>query len=139
MKTAARAIVAAVALLAAALVATPGHAQVGATLRVSMWTYANTTKLCPVTVADGADGVAVLDAAVGTNCIQSYRLKTYTFGRYLECIDGTCGQPEQFNILYWAMRENGVCTDYGVDGFVANPGDTLSFTYSAFAVVDCSP
>lgn len=85
---------------------------------------------CPLTVAENADGVAVLDAAVAAGCIGSYSTVTFgEFGRFLDCIDGVCagGDPAGAGCWFWAMHENGLPTAYGVDGFRAADGDVLSF------------
>jgi hypothetical protein len=90
---------------------------------------------CPLTMAEGADGLAVLDAAKSSGCIGSYTTVTFAgFGTFLQCIDGVCGgrDPRGAACWYWAMTENGVMTDYGVDGFRAGNGDVLSFTLAPY-------
>lgn len=86
---------------------------------------------CEVTVADGADGGAVLDAAVASGCISSYAVKSFDFGSLLHCIDRVCGDADPLRAAcwYWSMHLNGVPTDYGIDGYRAANGDVLSFVF----------
>lgn len=101
---------------------------VSVTLKVSKAHY-SIGETCQVSVTEGSNGVAVLAAAVSTGCIDSYKAVSHpTFGTYISCIDGLCDVPG----TYWAMRENCTYTDYGVDGFYANAGDELSFTYESW-------
>lgn len=88
---------------------------------------------CTVNVETGADGIAVLEAAVAKRCILSYQLQTFGNGHFVSCIDQVCGVVA----TYWAMRENSSYTDYGVDGFAAASGDVLWFAYEEF--VTCYP
>lgn len=127
-------------LVVALAAAAPGHAgNVSIKLRIANPTYFTPTAVCPVTVAENSDGATVLGAAKTSGCIQSYVLTTYSFGRFLSCINNICGDAVNF----WAMRENynvanartPVCpsTDYGIDDFRAAGGDELSFTYETAA------
>ncbi len=90
---------------------------------------------CPVTVDEGSNGLAVLDAAAAAGCIRSYKVVVYPgLGDFVDCIDRVCTGPGATGPLcsFWAMTENGVLTDYGVDGFHADQGDVLSFTYAPY-------
>lgn len=88
---------------------------------------------CAVKVAPGANGIAVLDAAVTKGCIDSYKVERYSFGAFISCIDDVCGAPaEALGLTYWAMSENGKTTDYGVEDFRAAAGDTLDFAYTTW-------
>lgn len=82
-------------------------------------------KSCTVSVAAGADGVAVLSAAT-PSCISGYTAPSTPYGRYVSCIDGIC----EAAVTYWRMTENGSLTGYGVDDFSANAGDVLGFSYT---------
>lgn len=88
---------------------------------------------CAVTVPAGSNGITVLQEAVAKGCISSYQTTTYGNGNFVSCIDYVCGAVA----TYWAMRENGTYTSYGVDGFTAEPGDVLWFAYEEF--VTCYP
>lgn len=131
---------AAPALLALGLSwAPPAHAA-GVTLEVSAANHAAVVKSCPVTVSDGANGIAVLNAAKASGCISGYTTRTFPgIGRYVACIDGICQAtdgvaPETDGFAtYWEMRENGSFTSYGIDGFTADAGDRLTLTYTNFA------
>jgi hypothetical protein len=130
-------------LLTAALVAAtaataaPAHAEgVNVKLGLSAGTWAPTGAACNVFVEAGADGSAVLDAAVAAHCIVSYRATGTSFGTYVECIDEVCAEPVTAGTgTYWAMYENGGQTGYGVDGFSADEGDDLTFAYTGYAFV----
>jgi hypothetical protein len=82
-------------------------------------------KSCTVSVAAGADGIAVLEAAK-PNCISGYTAPSTTQGHYVSCIDGIC----EAVATYWRMTENGSLTSYGVDDFSANANDVLGFSYT---------
>ncbi len=86
---------------------------------------------CEVTVAGGADGAAVLDAAMASGCIDSYTVNSFDFGTFLHCIDGVCGDADPLGAgcWYWAMHLNGMPTEYGLDGYRAADGDVLSFVF----------
>lgn len=133
-------------LLTAALVAAtattvgtamPAHAAgVNVTFGLSAGTWAPTGAACSLFVEAGADGTAVLDAAVAAHCIVSYRATATSFGTYIECIDEVCAEPAAPNAgSYWSMFENGAETGYGVDGFSAGEGDDLTFAYTGYAFV----
>jgi hypothetical protein len=126
----------AVALTAALATAAPAHAAptVTVSLAVSAGTYAPTGAACGLVVDAGADGVAVLDAAVAARCIVSYRTQTFPgFGTFVSCIDEVCGTAlTGATGTYWNMSENGASTAYGVDGFSADAGDELGFAYRAY-------
>lgn len=94
---------------------------------------------CDVLVPAGANGRVVLAEAVAIGCIDSYEIREYSFGGFVTCINGLCGIDAptsvalgfDWPISYWAMSENGQPTTYGVDGFEANAGDVLQFSYTA--------
>lgn len=122
---------AAAAAIVVALVASPASAaQVTVRFGLSVGAYAPTGAACPVKVPAGANGVTVLKAAKAKHCILSYQLQSYPgLGRFVRCINGLCGIDRPIFLTYWAMYENGGYTPYGVDGFRANAGDELVFTY----------
>jgi hypothetical protein len=124
-------------LLAAALFASVGvsipasASTVTVKLSLSVGVKAPTGRLCPVQVPAGSNGIAVLDAAKAKHCIVSYKTSYFSgFGHFVRCIDGICEIDKPVFLAYWAMYENGQFTSYGVDGFVADPGDVLSFVYT---------
>lgn len=130
------------AALALAAVATPAHAaDVTVSLALSAGRHAPTGSACTLTVPAGADGIAVLDAAVARACITSYQTVTYPgFGTFVTCVDSVCGQSGTGTVgTYWNMYENGVSTGYGVDGFTADAGDELGFAYQVFCFAAVCP
>lgn len=115
---------------------------VSVTLHVDLAQYGTGATLaeCDVSVPEEADGIAVLNAAEAQGCIDSWTPKEFPFGTYVECINDICAH-EIFIVdrsagagTYWAMRENGDYTLYGVDGFEAQAGDELSFTYETWGL-----
>ena len=132
----------AVAATALAALATPAHAaDVTVQFSVTVGAYAPTGAACTLTVPAGADGLAVLNAAVARACITSYDTQTFPgFGTFVTCINNVCGQPGNGTIgTYWNMYENGVSTSYGVDGFTSNAGDELAFAYRVFCFAAVCP
>lgn len=133
----------ALAAAVAAAVATPAHAaNVTVSLALSAGRHAPTGAACTLSVPAGADGVAVLDAAVAQGCLLSYDTVTYPgFGTFVTCLNEVCGHAGTGTVgTYWNMYENGASTWYGVDGFVADAGDELGFAYQAFCFeVVCPP
>jgi hypothetical protein len=132
-----------VSLIATLAVAGPPARAAGSapvTLRIASYTYALADEECSVTVAQGANGAAVLSAAVSKGCIRGFTAHQTSLGNYLDCIDdgrngNRCGDPYPTFLRFWAMRENCTVTDYGIDGFSAAPGDELSFTYETVATL----
>ena len=120
----------------AAVAAVPAQATHTATvsLALSAGRHAPTGAACTVTVPTGANGIAVLDAAVAKACIVSYDTVTYPgFGTFLTCLNEVCGTAATGTTgTYWNMYENGASTAYGVDGFTAATGDELGFAYQAY-------
>jgi hypothetical protein len=98
------------------------------TFRTSLANRIATKDLCNVNVPEGADGVAVFDAAIKGGCLQSYQLSHFGSDDFVDCLDSICGEPG----TYWAMYENGSYTSYGVRGFSANQGDELWFNYEQY-------
>ena len=86
-------------------------------------------KTCAVSVASGADGLDVLQAATTSGCISGYETQNFGFGEFVTCIDGICGT----DATYWRMTENGTYTTYGVSDFSADSGDELGFSYTQWA------
>jgi len=87
---------------------------------------------CTVSVPVGSNGTTVLDAAVAAQCISSYHVQHYSFGDFVDCIDGVCGQDAVVEGTFWAMFLDGACTAYGVTDYSAADGDVLSFEYSDY-------
>lgn len=97
---------------------------------------------CPVTVAPGANGLAVLDAAVASGCptVLSYEASSSPYGAFINCIDGLCGQTVlsaptyPVNVgTYWGFYVNGSYSQVGVEGYSAHDLDVLLFDYEAYA------
>ena len=131
-----------VAAAAVVALATPAHAaDVSVQFGLSAGTYAPTGVACTLSVPAGADGIAVLDAAVANLCIVSYHTVTFPgFGTFVDCINEVCGNAGTGSVgTYWNMYENGGSTAYGVDGFVANSGDELVFAYQVFCFATVCP
>lgn len=127
----------AAALVVAAASAAPGtYAATGVpvTLRISTLTYANVDRTCTVNVPAGADGVAVLDAALAAKCVKGFMLASFSGGHFLDCVDdgvngNRCGDPAPTYLRYWAMRVQCTATSYGIDDFKSHAGDELTFSY----------
>ena len=93
--------------------------------------------ICPVQVAAGANGLAVLDAAKAAGCIVSYT--TAFGGAFVDCINEVCSQYLAASVAgartagtYWAMYLNGGYTTFGVADYTASNGDALLFDYEHF-------
>lgn len=89
---------------------------------------------CAVSVAENADGLAVLSAAKSAGCIRSYTTITFPgFGTFIDCISDVCGveDPDDF-YWYWGIHLNLVPTAFGVDGYRAHNADHLMFLYQVF-------
>src|SRR5688572_22547505 len=98
------------AFLTALAVASPARAaDVEVAFGLAAGAYAPTGALCSVGVPAGADGVAVLDAAVEAGCILSYQAETHPqFGAFVTCINEVCGAPaEALGITYWKFFVDG--------------------------------
>lgn len=136
-------VLAALALAAAAATATPAQAaNVTVTFGVSAGAYAPTGAACPLSVAPGSDGLAILAAAVASGCLLSYDTVTYPgFGTFVTCLDEVCGDSTAGSVgTYWNMYDNGASAPYGVDGFSAGDGDDLTFAYQPYCfVAGCPP
>lgn len=127
---------AASSLVASLLLAAPSDAATPVTVEfgLSAGTATPTGAACPVTVPEGANGLAVLDAAVAKRCIVSYKAETYSFGAFISCINEVCGAPpEALWLTYWEMAVDGVCSTYGVSDFRAAEGKQLTFSYTTWA------
>jgi hypothetical protein len=94
--------------------------------------------LCPVTVAQDADGVVVLNAAKAAGCISSFSTSTFPgIGVFLDCISDVCGIEDPDEVYwYWGIHLNIAPTTYGVDGYRAKDADHLLFLYELFP---CAP
>lgn len=100
-------------------------------LGITAGAYAPTGAACTLEVSPGANGMSVLGAAVAKGCIVSYQTTTYAgYGTFVRCVNEVCQVNEA--TTFWMMSENGVATSYGVDGFSAQDGDELTFTYTSW-------
>ena len=86
-------------------------------------------KSCDVTVADGANGGDVLDAAASSGCISSWQHDSFGNSRFVTCIDGVCQQTGTFWAFYVndALPCGGSC---GIDDVHLHGGETVSFAYA---------
>lgn len=135
-------------LLAAVIVASSAMlpaqaANVTVGLRVSLGGYAASIVDCDVSVAQGANGSAVLAAADRAGCIASYQTGTFTgFGTYVQCIDpnaiSICEQGGGL-VTFWAYYKNGANQVLGIDAFNAAAGDELALIYTNFATCPTYP
>ena len=134
--------------LAAVFASMPAHAAVPVHLKVSIGEPLISAAViadCSVSVALGADGIAILNAAKASGCISSYEVKSFSgLGHFVSCVDGVCqttnlGSPDSADGLaaYWRYTKNGAFADVGIDGFNAKSGDTLGLSYSNF-LADCN-
>ena len=91
---------------------------------------------CDVSVASGANGLDVLDAAVTSGCIDSYATEDFGFGLYVTCINDICETPaETFNAVNWTVVVDGRVSEFGVSdlAFPAD-GSTLQFSFGPWAI-----
>lgn len=122
------------ALAAAAALPAAASTTVSVDLVISSNHYNVKEKTCAVAVAAGSDGTVVLRAAQSAGCITSFKTSTHSFGTFVDCINGRCGDGAPTYLRYWAMRENCAYTSYGVDGFRADHGDELSLTFEPWPI-----
>lgn len=115
---------------------TPAHASnVNVKFGVSAGYWAPTGAACTVSVPAGANGLAVLDAAVADGCILSYDTQSFGGQPYVSCINEIC-QIADGLVSFWAMFENSpIPAEYGAGDFRADEGDELVFAYTNFAVL----
>lgn len=97
------------------------------------------TASCNLTVADDADGGDVLDEAVDTGCLSSWDYRLYDGSRFLTGINDTHGHcstdaspPGLWPVVcsYWEFQVNGNHAGYGIDGYLADDGDQITFRYN---------
>lgn len=95
---------------------------------------------CQLTLPAGADGVAVLDAAVAAGCIDGYTLTPFGNDVFLECVDGAGPKPEICTVCpppflacaYWALYYDGFYASEGLRGFHAGEERELGLSFEAF-------
>lgn len=85
---------------------------------------------CDVSVPNGANGAAVLDAAVAQGCILSWSGTSYDFGTFVDCINYVCSAVATF----WEMSDAQGPTAYGIDLYSAQDGGVLAFDYTQWVV-----
>lgn len=121
-------------MVAAIGVAVPAHAAtVSMTLRIAAGGNPGAVKTCPVSVPAGANGKAVLDAAVASRCITSYQ--TNSGGAYLTCIDPGAAPVCEVGdglVTFWAIYVDGRTAEQGILGFSAAQGRQLTFAYTSW-------
>lgn len=94
------------------------------------------TATCDVTVPAGADGSVVLDAAVAKGCLDSWTFDNHGYGRYVTSINEVRDLTPAFCLgpcFFWHIAVDGESAQVGIDGYVANQGSTLAFTYETRA------
>ena len=104
---------------------------------ISAWHYK--PGACLVSVAQGANGLDVLDAAIAKGCIQDYEMD----GEWLQCVTIAAGQPVCSDVdddplccgtLYWAIYEDlGAVSPHALSGFSAG---TITHDVRLMGVVD---
>jgi hypothetical protein len=128
-------------LLAAVLALTPAHADnVSVSLAVDLgYPPAVAAKAaCTVTVASGAKGRDVLDAAKAKGCITSYDTIVFNGKHFVSCIDEICQLADGL-ATYWRMTVDDAYVCYGVDDFAASAGKRLGFAYTPSATFVLDP
>lgn len=120
-----------VALLAIAALAPPALALADVHVTLDIDLSGLDYKSCDVTVPEGSDAAAVLDAAVASDCISEWSWSSFEgFGRYVTSIDHLPGLVA----TYWAFYVNGAYADVGIDAYSAREGDTVRFNYEQWVV-----
>jgi hypothetical protein len=85
---------------------------------------------CDVSVPEGSNGIAVLDAAVASQCISSYQKVDTQFGPKVTCINDVCEAPDAtLNVVYWAIYVDSGYAQVGA-GSLAFPADGSSLRFS---------
>lgn len=131
------------ALLALSLALVPAAQATGnvtVLVKISAGTYLAPGELCPVSVPAGANGAAVLDAAVAARCITSWHGIDYGFDTFVDCIDGVCGHDtgevdpslQYFEGTYWEFSVNEHSASTGIGGYHAADLDIFGFTYQDY-------
>src|SRR2546428_1357163 len=94
---------------------------------------------CPLSVPQGSDGIAVLNAAVANRCISSY--STTFGGGYITCVSGVCEGRLNAAVpvcAYWAIISTDVnAMNNGILAFSADNGDVLELSYGAPWLLPC--
>lgn len=121
--------------LAAPSVAADENGRAHVTLEVALGAGALVPyKTCEVVVPEGAPAAAALDAAVANGCLSSWSYTEYNFDRFVDCIDGVCGQTAAIFVgTFWEIQHNGASASVGVLGLSLADGDTLGFDYRDYA------
>ena len=102
---------------------------------VSAGYWAPTAAACTVQVPSGADGVAVLGAAVAKGCIVSYQVTSTAYGPYLKCVNEICDVADGL-VTFWAVFDSSPFpAPYGVGGFRADEGDELTVAYTNWVIL----
>lgn len=107
-------------------------------LKVGAGTYLGPGLVCLVSVPEGSDAGEVLDAAVGSGCIESWDYETFPdYGRFVTCINEICGQNagemheavEDVDGTYWEFSVGLHTASHGIDGYEASPNEVVGFTF----------
>jgi len=87
---------------------------------------------CTVTVSTGANGLAVLDAAVADGCIDSYDTATFPgFGEYVTCINDIC----EAVVTFWALYVDDEFATKGVSSLsFPSDGSAMGLSYEQWVV-----
>ncbi|HEX9696566.1 MAG TPA: hypothetical protein VGB64_09685 [Actinomycetota bacterium] len=120
----------------------PAHAAtVTVAVRIAAGGHAAAIKDCPaVSVPAGANGGAVLTAAVAQGCIRSFQ--THSSGAYVTCIDPGATPVCEIGdglVAFWAVYEDGDVSETGISGFTAAQGKELAFAYTNFLACPTYP
>ncbi|MFA5861920.1 MAG: hypothetical protein WDA16_09535, partial [Candidatus Thermoplasmatota archaeon] len=79
----------------------------------------------------------VLDAAVAAGCITSWSGTHYSFGTYVECVDGLCGHNagevaaplQDFDGSYWGTSYGTHTASCAIECYQATDLDVFGVTY----------
>lgn len=89
---------------------------------------------CDLTVPDGSNGIALLDEALDTGCIDSYETRDFgALGDQVTCINDICQTPDEtLNILFWGLYVNCSFSPVGVSFLSLSDGDVVEFSYETW-------
>lgn len=94
-------------------------------------------------VPSSQGGLAVLDAAVESGCIDAYKTETYPgLGAYVSCVTPH-GLPELCQqgggvVTFWALWVNDEAAQSGISSLTFAAGDELELSYTNFLTcIDC--
>ncbi|HLE98050.1 MAG TPA: hypothetical protein VI997_11825 [Candidatus Thermoplasmatota archaeon] len=81
------------------------------------------------TVAVGQTLASALSEAVDDGCIASIGWSYFSFGRFLDCVNGVCGRTAGDESRFWGLYENHVLALSGADDLTVDALDTFQLSY----------